>query len=361
LTEKFVDYTEPDRARLLREMAVINLVKSGMNPEEVIEIVKKLHIADHADYTDEHISNEVYEYYDLANKNRQNGGVPISKRVSDFVNVVNGVSYNSLQFRLQDIYNELGFKTPEEKTSCRMQLTKLAKQGRIEHVGNKSGVYRVVQKSIDVMDWLNAPTNDFTISLPLNIHNLVTLYPANIIIVAGSSNAGKTAFLLNTIRMNMKYYPVYYFNSEMGETELRLRLSLFDEPLESWKFSPIERAGNYQDLITGEKAIFIIDFLEVTKDFYEVAGTLSEIHQKLKDGIAIIALQKKSGQDIGRGGEGTLEKARLYLSLDRDADSNICKIVKAKAWRDHEKNPNGKTVRFSLIKGSKILKKGDWI
>lgn len=264
-------------------------------------------------------------------------------------------------FTLQDCNTSLHLTTKEERTACRVALTRMIAKGIIERDGKKTGLYRRLDKKVDLMDWLNAPTDDFRINLPLGIGRLATLYPANICIVAGSSNAGKTAFLLNIIKANMEAYKVYYFNSEMGPTELKTRLSLFEDvPLTSWKFFPIERATNFPDVITQEKAIFIIDFLEVTKDFYEVAGVLSEIQQKLKHGVCFVALQKKTGSDVGRGGEGTLEKARLYLSLDHDPDSNIVKIVKAKAWRDHTRNPNGMTRRYSLVKGSKILPKGEW-
>lgn len=336
------------------------MAKGGATPEQAVELITKLHDYEKFDYTPESISDMVYGDFQALLEGRKTRNRPIQKEVESFVTSVTA-GYGSVTISLLDCYNSLHLKTAEEKTAARMAIKRLVSKGVLESSGGKSGVYRSVDRSATQMDYLNANGEPFRIGLPLSIERMATLYPSNIVIIAGSSNSGKTAFLLNIVKGNMKNYPIYYLNSEMGETELRLRLSLFeDTPLNGWSAKFYERASNYQDLVTGEKAIFIIDYLEVSKDFYEVAGIISEIHQKLKEGVCIIALQKKSGYDIGRGGEGTLEKARLYLSLDRDSDSNICKIVKAKAWGEHGDNPNGKVTRYKLVKGSKIIQKGEW-
>lgn len=271
------------------------------------------------------------------------------------------ISVTDRDFSVTDIRQSVTSVTNSDGTSIRKILQRMKEAGIIQKVGNKDGVYRRVEKSFEEMDWINAPTNDFHINLPLGISDMVKIYPSNIIVVAGASNAGKTAFLLNVVKENMGRYPIYYMNSEMGPTEMKMRLGLFDDvPLKSWNFHPIERSSAHADLITDEKAIYIIDYLEISDNFYLVSGMIREIHEKLKDGVCIIALQKKRDSDIGRGGEGTLEKPRLYVSLDKDEESNIAKIVKAKAWRDHGNNPNGKTIRYKLINGSHIRPISGW-
>ena len=97
----------------------------------------------------------------------------------------------------------------------------------------------------------------------------------------------------------------------MGETELKKRLELFGLPLDEWKFKVYPRAENFADLITPEKKIFIIDFLEVTEDFWKVSKFIKDIHGKLKEGICIIALQKSEGKASGRGGDFSKEKDYL--------------------------------------------------
>ena len=145
-------------------------------------------------------------------------------------------------------------------------------------------------------------------------------------------------------------------------TEFRKRLELFEDvKLQDWKFRAYHRMANFADLITPEKKIFIVDFLEVTTDFWKVAQYIQEIHRKLKEGICIIALQKSEGKDNGRGGDFSKEKARLYIALDYlpEQKTNRLKIVDAKAWQT-EINPRGMFREYKLIHGSKFVKESKW-
>ena len=67
----------------------------------------------------------------------------------------------------------------------------------------------------------------------------------------------------------------------------------------------------------------------------------------MKNGIAIVALQKKRGVELGRGAEFSLEKPRLYLSME----NGEIKIVKAKNWRRKDVNPNGMVSKFKIVNG----------
>ena len=83
---------------------------------------------------------------------------------------------------------------------------------------------------------------------------------------------------------------------------------------------------------------------------------LKKIFDKLKNGIAIVALQKNPGAAMARGGIGTLEKPRLYITMD----SGVMKIEKGKNWKNPEVNPNGMQVRFSLVQGAIFRAKTEW-
>ena len=53
--------------------------------------------------------------------------------------------------------------------------------------------------------------------------------------------------------------------------------------------------------------INIIDFLEISENFYEIGGRLREIHDKLKGAVAVVALQKNAGTQTGLGGYRGME------------------------------------------------------
>lgn len=160
-----------------------------------------------------------------------------------------------------------------------------------------------------------------------------------------------TAFLFNIARYNMHKHKIVYFTSEMGAEEVKIRLSGFDCNYEDWNFPIIDRSSNFADVIRPD-CINIIDFLEITDNFYAIGGEIKKIFDKLGSGLAFIALQKKKGCELGRGAEFSMEKSRLYLSID----SGELKIVKAKNWAKPEYNPNGMKFKFKLVNGCKFIK-----
>ena len=82
---------------------------------------------------------------------------------------------------------------------------------------------------------------------------------------------------------------------------------------------------------------------------------LLDIHNKLKRGIAFIALQKPYGRDYARGGESSLDKPRLYLAMN----PGQVKIISAKNRRGRE-SPNGLVLDFKLFNGSELYPQGFW-
>jgi hypothetical protein len=62
--------------------------------------------------------------------------------------------------------------------------------------------------------------------------------------------------------------------------------------------------------------------------------------------------------DLGRGGSFSLEKARLYLSMD----AGMTTIVKAKNWVNPLVNPNKLKINYKIVNGCKfIIEHGGWV
>jgi hypothetical protein len=254
--------------------------------------------------------------------------------------------------------------TKQERAASRQALVRLVKQGELER-GSRDGEFRVVEGDMHEMDY-KAPQDlsHTNLQWPLDIHQHATVYPGNIVIIAGSSNVGKTGMMLDIIHRNMNKHEIHYFNSEMGTIELQKRLLAFtDVRIDDWKFNAYERSGNFADVIRpGRGIVNIIDYLEVTEDFFRVGGLIRAVHEKLDGAIAIINMQKKDGAgDLARGAEFTLEKARLYISMYRDGLENVCRLVKVKNWGENvEHNPNGLQCRFKLAAGHKFIITEEW-
>lgn len=328
------------------------LVKGGMPEKEIFQVLKILADSCSPPFPEK----EIHIKIESAIKRAEKREINFSQEVRDFIVT------SSDFFLTSDVFNRLQVTSRQDKKNVVLALLRLHKEGVIERGHGRDGMYRRVENQAEEVNFLTAPTADFPITWPLGVHSLCTIYPGNIVIVAGSKSAGKTAFLLNTVNLNQARHEIIYLNSEMGDTEFRKRLELFENmKLADWKFKPYHRMANFEDLITGEKKVFIIDFLEVTSDFWKVAQYIQRIHRKLKIGIAIIALQKSDAKDAGRGGDFSKEKSRLYLAMDYlpEKKLNRIKIVDAKAWRRNQ-NPRGMFRHYKLVNGSKFKAESPW-
>lgn len=341
----------------LRDKTIIRLVECGTPLNEVVDVLRKLYIADQEDYDEEFITKEVYSYHEKCLLAKSEPKKSIQNMVWDWLS--SHTSHNSRDssvtrswlvgdLSLAGCYADLGLKTPRERATCRMAFQRLVEHGKLEPIRNRSGMYRYINGQMEELDFLNAETTPFDIKFPFGVHELVSVYQKSLIVLAGEPNAGKTAYLLNVARKNMNDLKTTYFSSEMGAAELQIRLKKFNMPLENWKKTRfVAKSGDFKDVID-PNGLNIIDYLEVAKDFYEIGGMLTDIFNSLDKGIALVGLQKPVGRDTGIGGARTLDKARLYMAIE----PGLLKIVKAKLWRQECVNPNGMSIKWTLGGGA---------
>jgi len=318
---------------------VVNaLSKNGNDPGLMVEVLTRLMFT-----WGEHGSDWIAKKIKSAIKRQSHEG--LTDRIKEWVLRTKGVFWGT------DVDKDLNLGTREDKHYRSKILRRLVKDGIIERVGTRNGQFRLIDNSLEEMDWRSAEiSNYYDLKMPLGLHNLMNFYPKNIMVVAGAPNAGKTSFVLNIACMN-RDKEIHYFNSEMGPEELRQRLYEFEDLTESaWDHVKFyDRSGNFSDVIR-PNGLNIIDFLEITTDFFMIAEQIRKIHDKLDKGVAVICLQKKKGAEMGRGAEFSLEKPRIYFSLDFQK----LKIVKCKNYK-HGCNVNGKEIEFRLINGATFI------
>jgi hypothetical protein len=224
---------------------------------------------------------------------------------------------------------------------------------------DQAGVYRKIQSDCEPQDWQNASDAAVDLWLPFGLDNIAVIPPGAIILVAGEPNAGKTAFLLNIARENMRKFNTHYFSSEMSKGAFKRRAEKFpDITANQWDVKFYERTDNFVDVIKGGVGnLNIIDFLEIYENFYLVSKHLADIYKKLKGAIAVVALQKNPGQDDGRGGTFTREKPILSIALS----PGKAKITKLKEWNEAvTENPNRMEYYFKLVDGCRFIKTQGW-
>lgn len=255
---------------------------------------------------------------------------------------------------------ELNILSKHNKAKRRVVFSRLVGEGLLQRHPSRDGVFRRIDSEITKMDLSQPVTDGVNINLPLGLNDLVKLYPGNIVVVAGEKDSGKTAFCLNVIADNLTLQEIHYFNCEMGNEELALRLREFDnvDMKDFEKYANFyERSDNFADAIVPGKGILnIIDYMAIYENHYLIGKWIDDIHKKLDGAVAIIAIQKPAGRDMGIGGSVTLDKPRLYIAMS----SGQAKIVSAKNRKKREVNPNGLIVHFKLIAGFKFLLTDRW-
>jgi len=281
------------------------------------------------------------------------------------------IGENTGTFTDADIDRQFGLTHRQDKKNRSHILKDLSIKNRaIKKDPRIAGRWHILSIEADWVDLANTTEEYFDLSLPLGLNDLVNLPPKCIIVLAGSSNAGKTALALATVKMNLsKQYPLLYLMSEMGPTEYKQRVSRIAGDLHEWgsRVRAASTTGNYAGLITHHNpdGLTIIDYLEeVEGEYYKIASDIRSIYDALGTGIALVCIQKHPKARVGRGGEGTTEKARLYLTLDTMTNSDdvaisALKVIKAKDYPDA--NPNGKELHLSIGRqGTEILPVSKW-
>lgn len=230
-------------------------------------------------------------------------------------------------------------------------LWNLSQQNKKKKIIKEGSYFKVVDNDLVPINFLEAQGEQFELLLPFGIHQYCFLYRKNVMIISGSKDAGKTALMLNIIKLNMKKHRTLYFSSEMVGDELRGRLKKEGTmALGDWAFEPFERSYDFDQVIDPD-GLNLIDYLELGGDeaeYYKGVSLVRKIYDKLDKGVAIIAVQKNKNAEIPKGGSGLTEKARIVLSMD----PGKVKLTVAKNWASGvETTPRGRAWRFQLVGG----------
>lgn len=320
------------------------LVKGGARQEEISQILRIITLS-WGEHDEKWIQTKIASAMKRAERKERN----LAEEVKDWICLQTGYILST------DCLHDLQLSTREERKNLSIILKRLCDQHIIERYGEKSGCFRKIETEIELIDWENADDSIIPLQFPFEIERLVSIMPKNILVIAGTPNAGKTAFLLNFARMNMDKWPILYFSSEMEGAELKARLKKFEGPLKQWRrIGFYKKEEDFANALNPD-GVNIIDFLEITDKFYLIAERLREYHKKLNRGVLFVAIQKDPQKEYGRGGGLGLEKPRLYLTLDRGK----LKIVKGKTWAS-EQNPEGMEIEFKVVQGAKFIAQDTW-
>jgi hypothetical protein len=176
--------------------------------------------------------------------------------------------------------------------------------------------------------------------------------------------------MLNILKLNLRQqFNKLYLMSEMGAGEYVERLKRFDDvKFSDWKkVTAAERSHDFNGAIKHHNpdGLTCIDFLEeVDGEYFKIPTDIRAIYEALNEGVACIAIQKRTDQEYARGGQATTEKARLYVTVDHITTldhSIVCALKILKLKRPMQKNLQGHEIHFKIHSGAKIEPLGDWM
>lgn len=265
------------------------------------------------------------------------------------------VKETSGHFTKRDIWDDLDIGPGPNRDYLRTILKRFRDAKLIAYVDGRHGVYRLLDVELERMSLIRAnPKNVLAIKWPFGLEKYVRIYRKNIVILFGSKDAGKTAFLLNLMKLNLGRFPIRYLNTDMGEEELRMRVEKFEDlTIEQWD----KHIEMYEKSIVlpehiNPNAINIVDFVEIHDEFYKIGKPIKEWSAVLNDGILVAAIQKNPDAEFPIGKARSLEKAKLAINLDPGKIT----LAVAKNWQEGiTTSPKGKAWTYKLVGGVRIL------
>jgi len=261
--------------------------------------------------------------------------------------ILDWIKHSQGWWTADEIDRDLGLSSVADRKSRSQVLRRMRAEGHIEQHATINKRFRHVEEYVEGLNFKSAPTGAvLDLSWPLQIEDYVHMYPGNLAVIAGNSNAGKTAFMLNFIWLNQNKFDINYWCSEMEAEELGDRLDGFGVSRDSWTFRAFDRATDFQDVVVPD-AINLIDYLDLDDNVYLVKGHLDKIGRAVGKGMALVALQKKGGNELGYGQERSLATPKLYLSMA----AGKMKIVKGKIPAKRNVTANGLQRTFEIRHG----------
>lgn len=268
-------------------------------------------------------------------------------------------------FTLENIYRELNLVSVSDKSTARKAVSRMHKAGELEPIGKKDGQYRRKQQAQAPQELFDEPGIEFEIFLPLDVQNLVRIYPGNVILLHGQKDAGKSSFALQTAYLNMFKRQIIYLNIESDSTELRSRLikqsgesnfKQWKDPKQFISYEVIEDFDRYIDKTPGR--IYLIDYLDCSEDYTMATHYMNKIHSALRgvDSVAVVMAQSNVGKGLPYGGQGLLNRPRLVLAIAWsdmvEGGGGVMLIQTAKTPRHPELgHPRGQQRYYKIIGG----------
>jgi len=247
-------------------------------------------------------------------------------------------------------------------STLKVTLSRLVDSGDLKR--SRRGWYRKVKRIEPIVWWdgEDKPKIDFVWAYGVEDNSSfgfdesIEIFAGDTIVIAGYSNQGKTALALNLLINNINLFEgATMMVNEYKPQRFRNRMKQFtwadywnkDKP----RFDLLPITKNHADYIKPNH-LNIVDWLHISGDFWTVADIIQDIQMQLREGIAVVVLQKTGAKDFGVGGDWGTFLPAVYLTIDPPGK---LRVIKVKSSPPGHLSPIGKLYAFDIVdRGSKF-------
>lgn len=260
-------------------------------------------------------------------------------------------------FDLDLICRQLDINKPENRHEVVKKLSYEVGKGKVE---KSNRLYKYVNTNKKYIEWWKSSPERLDIRWPrsrggndnsvFGFDGHVGIRPADLIVVSGQSNWGKSTFARNFMAENLdqwagkiqlmvnEYSPGRFF-----ETLERMNWVDWMDAAGNPRFTMIERYEDWKYAIEPDW-INIIDWIGLADNFYLIRQIMEGIQETLRNGICMVVLQKKDGTDTAEGGVYAEQKASAVFLIEQGYLR--CKKIKEPI---EGYNPQGQMYGFSIL------------
>ena len=250
-----------------------------------------------------------------------------------------------------------------ESSVFHMTIKRLVADKKLKRIGR--GLYRRITQVEPVIWWEDENEEPIDFRFPksydditeFGIENLVEVFAGDMILIAGSSNYGKTTMALSLLGENIGLFPAVLMGSEYtaanGKISPKFRRRMKRMGWVEWingdgkpSFELLPVGADYEDYVKADH-LNVIDWISLPGDYYMIDRVMKSIKDKVGNGIAVAVLQKNKTSEYGEGGERTERYADVYLTIDPYGDrESMLTIGKVKAPKGRA---TGRMWAFSIV------------
>lgn len=269
---------------------------------------------------------------------------------------------------VRQIQDDLDIGTIRGKNNLKQILRRMKEANEIRHVGY--GLYRGVKKFNNLRWWELNNLEPFEFGYPMGddysdfgFGETILLYGGDVVVIGGVSQTGKTALAINILRENADRHKCLIMGSEFTTADGKIsprtlgRLNRLDW---DWmnegkpKFDMLPVREHYEDYIDGEHDIYLIDWINLTDNFYLIGKIIDDIHANLGQAIAVVVLQKSEEAKLPRGRDFPRDLASLLFTIDIYGSwQSRLTVVKAKSPKGT--TLDGRMWKFDIVEGGSRL------